>query len=82
MMWVPQVTESVFTECVTPALADTSTGPFPVIDYVEIEPPCTAPACMTEHQDLLCRQPDTKTCSAGSRIHMFTMANSGTGPWV
>ena len=58
-MWVPQVTESVFTECVTPAPTDTSTRPFPVIDYVEIDPPSTAPACMTEHQDLLCRQPDT-----------------------
>ena len=39
-------------------------------------------ACESMSSYLLCRQPDTKTCSAGSRIHMFTTANSGTGPWV
>ena len=34
MMRVPQVTESVFTEYVTPAPADTYTEPFPVIEYM------------------------------------------------
>ena len=33
-------------------------------------------------KDLLCRELETKTSSAGSQIHMFTMANSGTVPWV